>query len=251
MLALYRTRFTLGRMRQARLKAPKYHPIAYYHCVSRVVDRAFRLQETEREMFVGFMRMYEKLCQVRVVTFCVLSNHFHVLVEVPRRPEVLPTEEEVLGIVAAAFGRNVAHSVRAEVAHFHQIGAHEEARKIIDSFTARMWDISFFMKSLKQRFTQWFNKKHERKGTLWEERYKSTLVEGKRSTSGDGGGVCGFESRAGEARDGPEGLPVVRVCAGGGWGEDGTSRDRGGHAGAVGGIEAGGWVSGALSAIVV
>ena len=165
-------------MRQARLKAPKHHPIAYYHCVSRVVDRAFRLQEAEREMFVGFMRMYEKLCQVRVVTFCVLSNHFHVLVEVPRRPEVLPTEEAVLGIVAAAFGRNVAHSVRAEVAHFHQIGAHEEARKIIDSFTARMWDISFFMKSLKQRFTQWFNKKHERKGTLWEERYKSTLVEG-------------------------------------------------------------------------
>jgi hypothetical protein len=33
------------------------------------------------------------------------------------------------------------------------------------------------MKSLKQRFSRWFNRQHERKGTLWEERFKSTLVE--------------------------------------------------------------------------
>jgi putative transposase len=165
-------------MRQARLKAPKHHPLAYYHCVSRVVNRAFVMQAEEREMFVSLMRMYEKLCQVRVVTFCVLSNHFHVLVEVPMRPEVLPTEEEVLRIVRSAFGKNVAHSVRAEVQQLRKGGAHEAAQKIIDGFTSRMWDISQFMKSLKQRFTQWFNKRHERKGTLWEERYKSTLIEG-------------------------------------------------------------------------
>jgi len=42
-----------------------------------------------------------------------------------------------------------------------------------------MWDISQFMKTLKQRFTQWFNKKHKRKGTLWEERFRSSLVEGQ------------------------------------------------------------------------
>ncbi|MBK8094309.1 MAG: transposase [Verrucomicrobiaceae bacterium] len=165
-------------MRQARLKAPKHLPFAYYHCVSRVVDRGFRLKEQEREMFVGLMRMYETLCQVRVVTFCVLSNHFHVLVEVPRRPEVLPTEEEVLGIVRRAFGKATEGQVRAEVEHLRKIGAQAEAQKIIDGLMARMWDISAFMKSLKQRFTQWFNKKEKRKGTLWEERYRSTLVEG-------------------------------------------------------------------------
>ena len=41
-----------------------------------------------------------------------------------------------------------------------------------------MWDVSAFMKLLKQRFTQWFNRTHRRKGTLWEERFKSVLVEG-------------------------------------------------------------------------
>jgi hypothetical protein len=42
-----------------------------------------------------------------------------------------------------------------------------------------MWDVSEFMKVLKQRFSQWFNGRHERRGTLWEDRFRSVLVEGK------------------------------------------------------------------------
>jgi hypothetical protein len=33
------------------------------------------------------------------------------------------------------------------------------------------------MKTLLQRFTRWFNRTHERSGTLWEQRYKSVIVE--------------------------------------------------------------------------
>ena len=40
-----------------------------------------------------------------------------------------------------------------------------------------MWNLSEFMKTLKQRFSKWFNKRHDRKGTLWEERFKNPLVE--------------------------------------------------------------------------
>ena len=35
------------------------------------------------------------------------------------------------------------------------------------------------MKVLKQRFTQWFNGRHARRRTLWEDRFRSVLVEGK------------------------------------------------------------------------
>jgi hypothetical protein len=42
-----------------------------------------------------------------------------------------------------------------------------------------MWDVSAFMKVLKQRFSQWFNGRHARRGTLWEDRFRSVLVEGK------------------------------------------------------------------------
>jgi hypothetical protein len=42
---------------------------------------------------------------------------------------------------------------------------------------ALMNDVSAFMKLLKQRFTIWFNKTHNRFGTLWAERFKSVLVQ--------------------------------------------------------------------------
>ena len=41
-----------------------------------------------------------------------------------------------------------------------------------------MWDVSRYMKILKQRFTQWYNGRHNRRGTLWEDRFRSVLVEG-------------------------------------------------------------------------
>jgi hypothetical protein len=40
-----------------------------------------------------------------------------------------------------------------------------------------MWDLGEFMKALKQRFSRWFNTRHDRRGTLWEERYKNVLVQ--------------------------------------------------------------------------
>ena len=41
----------------------------------------------------------------------------------------------------------------------------------------RMGDVSAFMGELKQRFSRWYNRTHERFGTLWAERFKSVVVE--------------------------------------------------------------------------
>ncbi|WP_205618985.1 transposase, partial [Rubritalea marina] len=59
---------------------------AIYHCVSRVVDRQFLFGDREKSKFVEIMRLYEEFCGVRVLSFCIMSNHFHILVEVPPRP---------------------------------------------------------------------------------------------------------------------------------------------------------------------
>jgi hypothetical protein len=56
----------------------------------------------------------------------------------------------------------------------------EEARKVEEirsRYTRRMHDLSEFMKSLLERFTKWFNRAHSRSGTLWEDRFKSVIVE--------------------------------------------------------------------------
>lgn len=46
-------------------------------------------------------------------------------------------------------------------------------------FTKRMHDLSEFMKTLPQRFTRWSDRTHQRSGTLWEERFKSVIVENR------------------------------------------------------------------------
>jgi hypothetical protein len=40
-----------------------------------------------------------------------------------------------------------------------------------------MHDLSQFMQGFLQRFSLWFNSKHERSGHLWENRFKSVIVE--------------------------------------------------------------------------
>ena len=44
-------------------------------------------------------------------------------------------------------------------------------------YVYRMHSLSEFMKALLIRFTPWFNRAHQHKGTLWEERFKSMIVE--------------------------------------------------------------------------
>ena len=46
----------------------------------------------------------------------------------------------------------------------------------------RMGDVSVFAQELKQRFSLWFNRHHERFGTLWAERFKSVIVEDQPSS---------------------------------------------------------------------
>ncbi|MBC8127038.1 MAG: hypothetical protein H8M99_07830 [Gloeobacteraceae cyanobacterium ES-bin-144] len=49
--------------------------------------------------------------------------------------------------------------------------------RIHERFTYRMHDLSEFKKTLMQRFTQWFNRARTLTGKLWEEAFRSVIVE--------------------------------------------------------------------------
>lgn len=150
---------------------------AIYHCLSRVVNRDHVLGPEERERFVSLMRLYERFCRVRVLTYAVLSNHFHLLLEVPARPEQAPDDEELLAHLSILYPKAEVQRIRAALEAHRERGDEEGAEALRERFLRRMYDLSAYMKIVKQRFTQWFNAKHERVGTLWEDRFKSSLVE--------------------------------------------------------------------------
>ncbi len=70
--------------------------------MTRVVERRFAFGDREKERFVEILRAYEEFCGVQVLTFCVMSNHFHVLLHVPKRPETMPDDAELVRLVRRA-----------------------------------------------------------------------------------------------------------------------------------------------------
>ena len=177
-----------------------------YHVVGRVVGRVFLLGEEEREHFRMLMRMCEKFTGCRVLTYCLMSNHFHILLEVTPVPEGGISDGVLFERLGVFYGEaQVAEIVREmeeaakerergefELAPVDEAGVpltrdeevamsrREAAARVAEirlRYTRRMHDLSWFMKSLLERFTKWFNGRHKRSGTLWEDRFKSVIVE--------------------------------------------------------------------------
>ena len=168
-------------MRQARFLSPSAETSSsLYHCISRVVDRQFVLGREEKDMFVRMMRQYETFCGVRVLSYCIMSNHFHLLVEVPPKEKgaaVTLSDEDFLARLKPMYSKIYYRGIEQMLERFRADGADGAALDLKAKFTCRMHDLSEFMKGLKQRFTQWYNGAHGRRGTLWEGRFKSVLVE--------------------------------------------------------------------------
>ena len=139
------------RMRQPRLKAPEVFPVGFYHCISRVVDRRFVLHAAEKEQFVKHMREAEEFCEVQVRTYCILSNHFRILVAVPQVPELAqrPNAEAILAKLARLSGHQFVETVRQQFETLRQNKDEAGEAALLGSYHARMWDVNAFMKLLK------------------------------------------------------------------------------------------------------
>lgn len=153
-----------------------------YHAVTRIVDRRLALGPVEKEQFRTYMRMYEKFSGCRVLSYCLMCNHVHILLEVPPMKEGGLSDAELLERLGAIYSDAVVADVASELADARGkvaagLGGEVLVSRIHERYTYRMHHLAEFMKVLLLRFTRWFNAKHERTGVLWESRFKSVLVE--------------------------------------------------------------------------
>lgn len=152
---------------------------AFYHCISRVVDKRFIFKAKEKDHFRKWMRKLEAFSGVHVVTYCLMSNHFHILLRVPDR-ERMPklTIDSLLALLPVIYSPTQLLGIRQEIERAQAAQDEGWLAQILERFETRRFDLSIFIRELKQRFTRWYNRENARKGTLWEERFKSVLVEG-------------------------------------------------------------------------
>ena len=148
-------------MRRTRLKIEEQ--ASWYHCYNRVagtsLDRPF--DDVAKEKFVRILHRVCRLYVVQVVSYQVMSNHFHLLVNAPVEE---PSADEMCRRFAA----------------FHR-GKRtlEPDTPACREWQARSRDISWFMRHLQHLFTAWFNRTRpvRRRGSLWADRFKNTLLE--------------------------------------------------------------------------
>ncbi|MEM0967454.1 MAG: transposase, partial [Verrucomicrobiota bacterium] len=151
--------------------------VGYYHVMSRTVNGEALFGDVEKEVLRRMLWQVAEFSGVRVITYALMKNHFHMLVEVPEKQEISDTElVRRYGVLyprvtpwqplsAGALDRLLSTSAGEPV-----------RRQLLE----RMHDVSWLMKTLKQRFTLWYNRTHDRYGPLWSDRFKSVLVEGER-----------------------------------------------------------------------
>jgi len=151
-----------------------------WHLITRVVDRSFVLQRKEREKMIEIIRNYEFFCGVKVLSYCIMTNHLHLLVEVPPKKKgasVEISDDELLARLKRLYSPEAYRDAKWMLEHLRKEKSQVAAEAFKAKFTCRMHDVSEFMKGVKQNFSRWFNRTHNRVGTLWESRFKSVVVE--------------------------------------------------------------------------
>lgn len=163
-------------MRTRRLKVEGAE--AAYHCMTRTVNGERLFGDREKEVLRKIFWQVADFCGVELLTYCIMSNHFHVLVRVPNASEV--SDRELMRRYKVLYPKPTKYQTASiEVMESDLKQGGEEADVIRRKLVARMGDVSEFMKTVKQRFSVWYNRSHQRYGTLWAERFKSVLVEGE------------------------------------------------------------------------
>ena len=150
----------------------------YYHVISRVVDRQFILHAREKEFFRKLLFRQAAFAGVTVVAWCFMSNHFHLLIEVPNKEKALGgwDDDAFLDRLKLLGSETYTRQVLAEIRMWRRNGNKRAVHGAAMAVRARLFDLSVFVKELKYKFSVWFNSQHDRRGTLWEERFRSVLL---------------------------------------------------------------------------
>jgi hypothetical protein len=139
------------------------------------------MEDGERRKFEGLMKSYAEYCGVVVLAWTVLSNHFHLLVEVPPCEPDAVSDEELLRRVRTVYHGARLRLFEEEFARAAALGGaagaalREQARQ---RHLQRMGSLSEYVKMVKQCLSQWFNRQNNREGTMWEGRFRSAVVGG-------------------------------------------------------------------------
>ena len=126
--------------------------------MSRTALDGFPMDDIEKDFMLNLIRRYSSLYLVEILGLCLMDNHFHILVRM--FPEHKFADEEIKKRYENFYGDERAFAAGQ-----------------IPSLREKLSSLSEFVREIKVGFTRYYNKRHNRRGYFWGDRFKSVIVE--------------------------------------------------------------------------
>jgi REP element-mobilizing transposase RayT len=131
---------------------------AVYHVMSRTALDGFPLKDVEKDFMLDLIKKFSSLYFTEILGFCLMGNHFHLLVKM--FPENRFTDEYIQKRFEMFYGDSRAF-VKGHIPYLR----------------AKLSSLSEFMREIKVGFARYYNRRHNRRGYFWGDRFKSVIVE--------------------------------------------------------------------------
>ena len=131
---------------------------AVYHVMSRTALPGYPLKAVENDFLLELIKRFSKLYFTEIIGFCLMGNHFHLLVNM--LPESDFSDEEVKKRCEEFYGKDYVFP-QDHMPHIR----------------LKLASLSEFVRDIKVNFTRYYNRRHNRKGYFWGDRFKSVIVD--------------------------------------------------------------------------
>ena len=145
--------------RIARLKVKG--EVAVYHVISRTALDGFVLGDVEKDFLLDLIKKLSRVFFAEVLGFCLMGNHFHLLVRMHLGDDY--DDEQIKRRYRLYYGEYSKREVNDE--------------EMIRCLREKWENLSEYVGEIKQRFSRFYNRRHNRKGFFWSERFKSVIVD--------------------------------------------------------------------------
>ena len=131
---------------------------AVYHVMSRTALDGFPLKDVEKDFMLGLIKRFSSLYFTEILGFCLMGNHFHLLVKM--FPENQFPDEEIQKRFEAFYGDTRAFT-KSQIPYLRE----------------KLSSLSEFMREIKVGFARYYNRRQNRRGYFWGDRFKSVIVD--------------------------------------------------------------------------
>jgi REP element-mobilizing transposase RayT len=107
---------------------------------------------------LALIRRYAALYLLEILGFCLMGNHFHILVRVFTEDKF--TDEDILKRYVDFYGDERIFT-----------------EGLVPSLRLKLSSLSEFRREIKVGFARFYNRRHDRRGYFWGDRFKSVIVE--------------------------------------------------------------------------